>query len=175
MAKISLCLLGTLAVCLLACGCVVVTEDPHYQGTVEIYPEFIPPPFQLAPGMVLMPSMAGVYYARDGYNLFFYTDSWYYYWGGYWFIGSSFNGPWVYVEPARLPVMMTRIPPGHLKTPPGQLRRNEHHPRNRPPDRRQTAPGPRKDNDRDNDRDREKDKGRDKDKDDSPGHKKKDK
>jgi hypothetical protein len=59
----------------------------------------------------------------------FYHDYWYRPYEGHWYRAKSYNGPWVYVVPARVPHVLLhlhpdfrRIPSGHERIPYGHLK-----------------------------------------------------
>lgn len=147
MKKTTLWVSGVLIAFALTGGCVATHSTPHGQATLVIMPAVPPPAFNSRPDLVLVGGAPDVYFV-SGLNVYFHLNAWYYYCQGKWFHSAGHNGPWVYVENHKLPARMGRIPPGHLKTPPGQAK-----PKNVPPGQG-------------------KDKGKEKD---SPGHKGKNK
>jgi hypothetical protein len=84
-----------------------------------------PPPVVIVPGTY-------VYCAPDlGVDMFFYGGFWYRPYGGHWYQARSYNGPWVYAAPARVPHAIATLPPGyrsmmrgHDRIPYGQLKKN---------------------------------------------------
>jgi hypothetical protein len=84
-----------------------------------------PPPVIVIPGTY-------VYYAPGlAVDILFYRGHWYRPHGGHWYTGRSYNGPWVYVPPARVPRPLVALPhdyrtppPGHQRIPYGQLKKN---------------------------------------------------
>jgi hypothetical protein len=65
------------------------------------------------PHLVVVPGVPTVQYAPDvNANFFYYDNSYYTYSGGNWFIASSYNGPWVYVERVHVPRPLISVP-GH--------------------------------------------------------------
>jgi hypothetical protein len=62
------------------------------------------------PALVVIPG-APVYYApRAPANVFFYGDQYWLFHGNGWYAGSTWNGPWVVVEPVYLPAPILRVP-----------------------------------------------------------------
>lgn len=82
-----------------------------------------PPPTQhvavAAPPAVVAPSPPRLFwvpewnmYVMDGHDIVFYNDAYYYLHGGRWWVSQSYAGPWV---------LVTSVPPGIAKLPPGQF------------------------------------------------------
>jgi len=94
-----------------------------------------PPPVVIAapPPVVVIPGTY-VYFAPDvQVDILFYHGDWYRPHGGRWYRGAGYDGPWVFVEPARVPGVLLRlppnyrrVPPGHERIPYGQLKKNWH-------------------------------------------------
>ncbi len=75
-----------------------------------------PPPMVVIPGTY-------VYVAPDiGVDILFYHGSWYRPHEGRWYGARSYNGPWVYLAPARVPRVLLELPPGYRRVPPGYRR-----------------------------------------------------
>ncbi len=96
-------------------GCEVVVGPPH--GRVVVAPA--PPPVMVIPArpeLVFIPDHS-IYVAVDvDYYLFYDGSMWFYFGDGGWYRGKGYNGPWVGVK--------TGLPPGLVKIPPGQLKKN---------------------------------------------------
>lgn len=96
-------------------GCEVVVGPPHGRVVVGPAP---PPPVMAIPGrpkLVFIPDH-NIYVAVDVDHYLFYDGSiWFYFDDGAWYRGKDYNGPWVRVKRG--------LPPGLVKTPPGQLRK----------------------------------------------------
>lgn len=72
-----------------------------------------PPPMVVIPGSY-------VYMAPNvGAEILFYHDHWYRHHEGHWFSARSYNGPWVFVAPAKMPRAILQLPPGYRRLPPG--------------------------------------------------------
>src|SRR5262245_63455437 len=83
-----------------------------------------PPPLVVIPG-------TPVYYApRAPANIFFYAHQYWAFAGGGWYVGPTWNGPWVVVEPVYLPPPLLRIPVRYYPVPPPHWRAWRH---DRPP------------------------------------------
>lgn len=73
-----------------------------------------------------------VYCAPDvGVDMLFYGGFWYRPHGGHWYRARSYNGPWAWISPARVPHAVVALPPdyrgmvhGHDRVPYGQLKKN---------------------------------------------------
>jgi hypothetical protein len=84
-----------------------------------------------SPAVVLIPGTY-IYFIPDiEADILFYHDYWYRPYEGHWYRARSYNGPWVYVVPARVPRVLIHlqpdfrhIPPGHERIPYGQLKKN---------------------------------------------------
>jgi hypothetical protein len=75
-----------------------------------------PPPVVVIPGTY-------VYAVPDiDVGLFFYQGYWYRPHEGAWYWASSYNGPWVVVDIARVPRVLASLPPGSWRVPPGYHR-----------------------------------------------------
>ncbi len=72
-----------------------------------------PPPVVVIPGTY-------VYMVPDiGISILFYQGYWYRPYEGRWFRADSYNGPWVYIEPYRVPAALVELPPDYWRLPPG--------------------------------------------------------
>ncbi|MBI5778112.1 MAG: hypothetical protein HZA49_01480 [Planctomycetes bacterium] len=154
MKKATLWVSGVLITLALTGGCVASHSTPHGQTTLVIMPAVPAPVFAARPVLVLVDGAPEVYFV-SGLNVYFHLNAWYYYCQGKWFHSAGHNGPWVYVENQKLPARMGRIPPGHLKTPPGQAK-----PKDIPPGQAKDSPGHGKDKDKGKDKDSPKHKGK---------------
>ena len=92
-----------------------------------------PPPVVIpAPPPVIVIPGTYVYFAPDiQVDILFYHGYWYRPYEGRWYQATVYNGPWVYVEPARVPGVLLHlpsgyhhVPPGHQRIPYGQLKKN---------------------------------------------------
>jgi hypothetical protein len=79
-----------------------------------------PPLFIPAPPPVIPIPRTYVYFPPSvEIDLFFYGGYWYRPHRDHWFRSHSYNGPWVFVEPRRVPRAVVRVPPGYRHVPPG--------------------------------------------------------
>ena len=95
---------------------------------------FAPPPVYRAPAPPPVIVIPGTYVYRVPdieVEILFYHGYWYRPYEGRWYRGSSYNGPWAYIAPPRVPRVIVelppdyrRIPPGHTRIPYGQLKKN---------------------------------------------------
>lgn len=84
-----------------------------------------PPPLVVIPGTY-------AYFAPDAdVDIVFYQGSWYRPYEGRWYRARSYNGPWAYLAPARVPRVLIGLPPdyrhvyaGHARIPYGDYHRN---------------------------------------------------
>jgi len=92
----------------------------------------IPPVVVAAPPAVVVIPGTYAYFVPDvSADIFFYHGYWYRPYQGRWFRAGSYNGPWGYIAPARVPGVLVHlprdyhhIPPGHDRIPYGQLKKN---------------------------------------------------
>ena len=94
-------------------------------GTPNLNISIGPPPpvvIQSPPPMAVIPGTY-VYMAPNvGVDILFYHGQWYRPHEGHWFSAPSYNGPWAYVAPARVPRAILELPPGYRRLPPGYQR-----------------------------------------------------
>jgi hypothetical protein len=93
-----------------------------------------PPPEYAFPNPPEVAVIPGTYvYVVPGINvdILFYHGYWYRPYAGRWYFGLSYNGPWVYLDPVRIPRVLLELPPNYRSVPPrypripyGYLRRN---------------------------------------------------
>jgi hypothetical protein len=83
------------------------------------------------PPVVLIPGTYAYYVPNVDVDILFYHGGWYRPYDGRWYRGRSFNGPWVYLAPARVPHVLMDLPPHYReryrrdrRIPYGQLTRN---------------------------------------------------
>ena len=98
---------------------------------VGIFPP--PPAFRIsAPPPVFVIPGTYVYAVPDiAVEILFHQGYWYRPYEGRWYRSKSYNGPWLFLDPPRVPRVLSklppnyrRIPPGHQKIPYGQLKKN---------------------------------------------------
>ncbi len=90
-----------------------------------------PPPVVVAPAsppVLMMPAPPPVVVIPGTYvyavpdvevNILFYHDYWYRPYEGRWYRARSYNGPWAYLAPSRVPRALIELPPDHHMIPPG--------------------------------------------------------
>lgn len=75
-----------------------------------------PPPVVVIPGTY-------VYVVPDiDVTFLFYHGYWYRPYEGRWYMASSYNGPWAYIELSRVPRVLVDLPPSYWRVPPGRHR-----------------------------------------------------
>ena len=99
-----------MAVLLLIFGCYM---DPTQKKDIN-EPDIKPPVFSAKPLLEVMEEVPGISYVTGTRNLFTYNNYWYYYCNENWFVGNSYNGPWIYVETYALPGRLGQIPTRYL-------------------------------------------------------------
>lgn len=100
--------LGALLVAALA-----VPVHPQVRVNVDIGIHLpSPPPLVVVPG-------TPVYYApRAPANVFFYAHQYWVFANGGWYVGPTWHGPWVVVQPAYVPAPILQIPARYYPAPP---------------------------------------------------------
>jgi len=100
---------------------VAVLAQAATQVTVRFDIGSAPPPhmvFHQEPHVVYVPDER-VYVVDDpnegDYDCFRYDGYWYAFRGGYWYRSTRWNGQFVVIHPARVPVAVYHVPPGHWK------------------------------------------------------------
>ena len=95
----------------------------------------IPPPppfvFPAPPSVFLIPNTYAYFVPDIEPDIFFYHGYWYRPHKGYWYRATVYNGPWVYIAPARVPGVFLNLSPnfrtvrpGHKHIPHGHLKKN---------------------------------------------------
>jgi hypothetical protein len=87
-----------------------------------------PPPIVLVapPPLVIVPGVPVVSYVPSTQvDRFFFDKRWYYPYGGHWFVGPTYKGPWTYVAVGKLPRSIVVVPVRYYKVPPGHLKKLE--------------------------------------------------
>jgi len=74
------------------------------------------------PSLVIVPGTPVYYAPRAPSNVFLYGHQYYAFANGGWYVGPNWNGPWVVVEPALVPVPVLRVPVRYYPVPPPQWR-----------------------------------------------------
>jgi len=107
-----------------------VIADVNINVGINVPP---PPPLVIpAPPSVFVVPRTYVYFVPDvKVDIFFYHDYWYRPYEGRWYRSASYNGPWVYIIPKHVPLVLLhlppdfrRVPPGHQRIPYGQLKKH---------------------------------------------------
>ncbi|MEW6001103.1 MAG: hypothetical protein AB1638_00405 [Nitrospirota bacterium] len=95
---------------------------------INVPPSFVVP---APPAVVLIPNTYVYFIPGIEVDIFFYHGYWYRPYEGRWYRSGYYNGPWVYIIPARVPVVLLHlspafrhVPPGHDRIPYGQLKKN---------------------------------------------------
>jgi len=70
------------------------------------------------PALVVIPESPVYYAPRAPANVFFYAHQYWGFAGGGWYVGPSWNGPWVAVEPAYVPIPILHVPVRYYSAPP---------------------------------------------------------
>lgn len=71
------------------------------------------------PAVVLIPGTYAYFVPDADVDILFYHGYWYRPYKGYWYSSRSYNGPWVYMVPARVPRSLLYLPPDFRHVPPG--------------------------------------------------------
>jgi len=86
---------------------------------------YAPPPafvIPAPPSLVVIPGTYA-YFAPDvDVAIIFYHGFWYRPYEGRWYRARGYNGPWVYLAPARLPRILIGLPPDYRRIYPGHRR-----------------------------------------------------
>jgi hypothetical protein len=83
---------------------------------------FAPPPmYRIAapPPMVVIPGTYVYAVPNIDVDILFYGGSWYRPHEGHWYRAKSYNGPWAYLAPPKVPRVIFDLPPDHRRVPPG--------------------------------------------------------
>jgi hypothetical protein len=80
-----------------------------------------PPPVRIPspPSLVVIPGTYVYAVPGIGPDLLFYRGYWYRPHGTHWFWAGSYNGPWQYLRPARIPGALLHLPPDYRRQVPG--------------------------------------------------------
>ncbi len=74
------------------------------------------------PALVVIPGTY-VYIVPDiDADLLFFHGYWYRPYEGRWYVAGSYNGPWTYIRPYRVPPALVSLPPDYRRVPPGHHR-----------------------------------------------------
>lgn len=72
----------------------------------------------LAPAFVVIPGQPVYYAPHASANVFLYANQYWAFADGGWYVGASWNGPWVVVAPAYVPAPILRVPVRYYPAPP---------------------------------------------------------
>ncbi|HLE43437.1 MAG TPA: hypothetical protein VJB36_05445 [Methylomirabilota bacterium] len=121
-------MMARLVIALLVCAAAGASVAAAADVSVNINLGPPPPPIVVAapPPLVVVPGFPVVQYAPSLHvDLFFHEHRWYYPHGGYWYVGSSYRGPWTPIAIAKLPRVIVAVPVKYYKVPPGHLKHLE--------------------------------------------------
>ncbi len=79
-------------------------------------------PFSGPPEVAVIPGTYVYFVPGINVDILFYHGYWYRPFGGRWYWAQFYNGPWVYLAPARVPRVLLELPPGYRRLPPGYHR-----------------------------------------------------
>jgi hypothetical protein len=81
----------------------------------------LPPPLVIpVPPPIIPIPRTNVYFPPTvDVDILFFGGYWYRPYRDHWFRAHSYNGPWIYVEPQRVPRAVIGVPPGYRHIPPG--------------------------------------------------------
>ena len=115
----------TLRVLALLTGTLALTSGTS-RADVSVNVNIAPPPpivVSAPPTLVVVPGVPVVSYAPSlQVDLFFFDHRWYYPYGGYWYVGPTYRGPWTFVAVGSLPRPLVAVPAQYYKVPPGHLK-----------------------------------------------------
>jgi hypothetical protein len=82
----------------------------------------LPPPLVIPapPALVLIPRTRVYLAPHLDVDLLFYRGWWYRPHGGHWFRARSYQGPWVFIHPPKVPRPLLTLPPDYRQIPPEQ-------------------------------------------------------
>jgi hypothetical protein len=75
-----------------------------------------------APEVVLIPGINAYFIPDIDVDIIFHNGYWYRPHKGNWFRATSYNGPWINIVRAEIPVALLKLPPDYRHVPPGQSR-----------------------------------------------------
>lgn len=81
----------------------------------------LPPPLVIPvpPPLIPIPRTNVYFPPAIDVDILFFGGYWYRPYRDHWFRAHSYNGPWIYVEPQRVPRAVIGVPPGYRQVPPG--------------------------------------------------------
>jgi hypothetical protein len=74
------------------------------------------------PALVAIPGLPVYYAPRAPANVFLYGSQYWVFTSGGWYVGPTWNGPWVVAEPMRIPAPILRVPVRYYPVPPPHWR-----------------------------------------------------
>jgi len=83
-----------------------------------------PPPIMIhaEPELVLIPRTNAYIIPDVDIDILFHNGYWYRPHKGYWYRADSYNGPWISIVPAKIPVALLELPPDYRRIAQGQNR-----------------------------------------------------
>lgn len=90
-------------------------------GDVHIGINVVPPRvvFPAPPAVIVIPGTYAYFIPGIEADIFFYRGYWYRPYRGYWYRAHRYDGPWVYIEPRRVPGPVLHVPPDFRRLRPG--------------------------------------------------------
>ena len=104
---------STILVGLMMMALLGTSSAGHAQVSVNIG---INPP--APPSLVIIPGTPVAYAPAAPANYFFYGGQYYVFVNGAWYVGYTYNGPWIAIAPAYVPAPLLRVPVRYYRTPP---------------------------------------------------------
>jgi len=102
-----------------------VAVPSHAQVNIQIGIQLPGPPL-----LAVIPGMSVYHAPRAPANIFFYANQYWVFVGGGWYVGPTWNGPWVIVAPVYVPAPILHIPVAYYPAPPREWKHWRH---NAPP------------------------------------------
>jgi len=100
---------------ILALLAVMLVTPAHAQVLVDIGIHLPAPP-----QLVIVPEVRAVQYVPSApVNLFFYSNQYWAFANGGWYVSAGYNGPWIVVAPQFVPRPVLRVPVNYYRMPPG--------------------------------------------------------
>jgi len=97
----------------LVAGTIAVPAHAQVQVGIDVGIQLPSPP-----ALVVIPESPVYYAPRAPANVFFYGHQYWAFARSVWYVGPSWNGPWVVVEPAYVPMPILRVPVRYYPVPP---------------------------------------------------------
>ena len=113
--KLCLTLCVSLLLCVLS-GSSMAEVNVNIGVNVPLPPPFV---FPAPPEVIVIPGTSAYYPPAVDVDIVFYRDYWYRPYANHWYRSRSYNGPWVFIAPERLPRVIISLPPDYRHVPPG--------------------------------------------------------